>query len=104
MTNAISYAYTNMTENRLTLMDQFRACRDYAAALGYTVAAELNDIDENDHHATQKLLEEVRKAVADYGATVILVYQPSAWAHERLQGLGAEIEEVGTPIEQQRAL
>ena len=94
MANAVSYAYTNTTEERPTLLDQFTACRDYAAAHDYAIAGEFNDIDKGDHQATGAALEATRDAVARGGATVILVYQPSAPVLDRLNALGAKIENV----------
>ena len=94
MSSAVSYAYVNEGEQRPTLMDQFKMCHDYAAAHGYTIAAELNEIDEPDHDPTGAVLDDIREAIAEHRATVILVFQPSAWALERLEGLGAPIEKV----------
>lgn len=94
MTSAVSYAYVNEGEQRPTLMDQFKMCRDYAAAHGYTITAELNEIDEPDHNPTGAVIDDIREALAEHEATVILVCQPSSWALERLEGLGATIEKV----------
>jgi len=103
MTTAISYAYTHLKEDRPSPMVQFRRCRNHAAALGYTIVAELNDVDPTDHLATGKLLDELHQATTEQGVDVILVYQPSAWVYERLYGVQAEIEDVGMLIELERA-
>jgi hypothetical protein len=94
MANAVSYAYTNTTEERATLLDQFTACRDYAAAHGYAIVGEFNDIDASDHQATGAALEAIRNAVSHQGATAILVYQPSSAALDRLNTVGATVEQV----------
>lgn len=52
MTTAVAYAYTSTAEERPTLLDQFTACRNYAAAHNYEIVGEFNDIDEADHRAT----------------------------------------------------
>ena len=104
MTNAVSYAYTNTTEERPTLLDQFTACRDYAAAHDYAIVGEFNDIDDDDHKATGAALEATREAVAHDGATVILVCQPSAAVLDQLKALGATVENVtAPPVGQERA-
>jgi hypothetical protein len=103
MTTAISYAYTHFREDRPSPMNQFRRCRNHAATLGYTIVAELNDIDPTDYIATGKLLNELHQATTEQGVNVVLVYQPSAWVYERLYGIQAEIEDVGTLIELERA-
>jgi hypothetical protein len=97
MTNAVSYAYTNTAEERPTLLDQFTACRNYAAAQGYELVGEFNDIDEADHPATGAGQEAIRQAVARAGATIVLVYQPSASVLDPLNALGAKVEIVTTP-------
>ena len=94
MTNVVSYAYETTTEQRPTLLDQFTACADYAKAHDYSIVGEFNDIDEEDHHATGAGLEATANAISQYGAEVILVYQPSAAVLERLNELGAKIENV----------
>jgi hypothetical protein len=94
MTNAVSYAYTTTAEERPTLLDQFNACRDYAAARGYEIVAEFNDIDEADHQATGTGQQAVREVVARDGATIILVYQPSPPMLDQLNTLGATVEPV----------
>ena len=88
MTNAVSYAYTNTTEERPTLLDQFIACRNYAAAHNYQIVGEFNDIDEADHQAAGAGQQVIREAVAHDGATIILVCQPSASMLDRLNALG----------------
>lgn len=97
MTNAVSYAYTTTTEEHPALQDQFAACRDYAAAHGYSIVGEFNDIDEEGHQATGAALDAIREAVAHHGAEVILVYRPSASMLDRLNGLGAKVESVTGP-------
>lgn len=94
MTNAVSYAYTNTTEKRPTLLDQFIACRDYAAAHHYELVGEFNDIDDNDHQATGAGLKALSAAMSSQGVTTILVYQPSAAALDHLSTLGATVEKV----------
>jgi hypothetical protein len=104
MTTAVSYAYVNTGENRPTLMEQFDACRAYCSTHGYTILVELNDIDESDHPATTAAVEAIGDAVARQGVTTILVYRPSAWALERLNGLGATIEDVSAMDSEQRTV
>jgi len=94
MANAVSYAYTNTTETRPSLLDQFNACRDYAAAHGYELVGEFNDIDDDDHKATGAGLKALAAAVSSQGATAILAYQPSAAALDQLSTTGATIEKV----------
>jgi hypothetical protein len=101
MTNAVSYAYTNNAEERPTLLDQFTACRNYAAAHGYEIAGEFNDIDEGDHQATGAGQEAIREAVARDRATLVLVYQPSPSMLDRLSALGGKVETVTTPRAEQ---
>jgi hypothetical protein len=100
MTNAVSYAYSNTTEERPTLLDQFTACRDYAAAHSYMIVGEFNDIDDDDHKATGAALEAISDAVSHQGAATILVYQPSAAVLDRLNTLGATVENVTALVAQ----
>jgi hypothetical protein len=104
MSTAVSYAYINTGENRPTLMEQFDACRAYSSTHGYSILVELNDIDESDHPATGVAVEAIHEAVARQGVTTILVYRPSAWALERLNGLGATIEDVSATGSEQRSV
>jgi hypothetical protein len=104
MTTAVSYAYTKASENRPTLMEQFDACRAYGSAHGYSIVGELNDIDESDHHATADVVEMIHDAVSRQGVTTILVHRPSAWALERLNSLGATIEDVSATGSEQRTV
>jgi hypothetical protein len=104
MTIAVSYGYINTGENRPTLMEQFNACRAYSSTHGYTILVELNDIDESDHPATTAAVEAIQEAVATQGVTTILVYRPSAWALERLNGLGATIEDVSATGSEERTV
>jgi len=104
MTIAVSYAYVNTGDKRPSLTEQFNACRAYSSAHGYTIFGEFNDIDESDHPATTAAVEAIQAAIATHGATTILVYRPSAWALERLGGLGATIEDVSATGGQQRTV
>ena len=104
MTTAVSYAYVNTVESRPSLTEQFDACRAYSSAHGYTIFAELNDIDESDHPATMAAVEAIQDAVAAHGVTTILVHRPSAWALERLNGLGATVEDVSVTGSEQRTV
>jgi hypothetical protein len=94
MTNAVSYAYTSTTEERPTVLDQFTACRNYAAVHDYEIVGEFNDIDEADHQATGAGLQAIRDAVARDGATIILVYQPSTSVLDPLNALGTKVETI----------
>ncbi len=98
MTNAVSYAYTNTSEERPTLLDQFTACRDYAAAHDYAIVGEFNDIDEDDHKATGAGLKALGDAVSNQGATTILVYQPSSAVLDQLSTVGASVEKVAALV------
>jgi Resolvase, N terminal domain len=104
MTTAVSYAYVNTSEKRSSLMEQFDACRAYAAAHGYTIVGEFNDIEESDHPATAAAVESIHDAVARQGATTILIHRPSAWALARLNGLGATVEDVSIMGSEQRTV
>ena len=104
MTTAVSYAYVNTGDKRPSLAEQFDACRAYASSHGYTIFAELNDIDESDHPATTAAVEAIQAAIASEGVTTILVHRPSAWALQRLDGLGARIEDVSATGSQQRTV
>jgi hypothetical protein len=85
-------------------MEQFDACRAYSSAHGYTIVGEYNDIEESDHPATAAAIETIHDAVARQGVTTILVHRPSAWARERLNGLGATIEDVSATGSEQRTV
>jgi uridine kinase len=104
MTTAVSYAYVNAGDNRPSLTEQFNACRAYSSARGYTIFGEFNDIDESDQPALTAAVEAIHDAVASQGVTTILVYRPSAWALERLNRLGARIEDVSATGSEQRSV
>ena len=104
MTTAVSYAYVNAGDNRPSLTEQFNACRAYSSAHGYTIFGEFNDIDESDQPAITAAVEAIRDAVARQGVTTILVHRPSAWALERLNRLGARIEDVSATGSDQRTV
>jgi hypothetical protein len=104
MTTAVSYAYVNAGDNRPSLTEQFNACRAYASAHGYTIFGEFNDIDESDQPALTAAVAAIRDAVASQGVTTILVHRPSAWALERLNRLGARIEDVSATGSEQRTV
>jgi hypothetical protein len=101
MTNAVSYAYTNTTEERPSLLDQFNACHDYAAAHSYLIVGEFNDIDDDDHKATGAGLKAVGNAVSNQGATTILVYQPSSTVFDQLSTMGVTVENVVARVAEQ---
>jgi hypothetical protein len=104
MTNAVAYAYTSTAEERPTLLDQFTACRNYAAAHNYEIVGEFNDIDEADHRATGAGQAAIREVVARDGAAIILVYQPFRSVLDALNALGAKVETISaSPAEQVRA-
>ena len=104
MTAAVSYAYVNAGDNRPNLTEQFEACRAYASAHGYAIFGEFNDINESDQPALTAAVEAIRAAVAKEGVTTILVYRPSAWALERLNRLGATIEDISATGGDQRTV
>src|SRR3954470_8647460 len=104
MTTAVSYAYVNAGDNRPSLTVQFEACRAYSSTHGYTIFGEFNDIDESDQPATTAALEAIQDAVAREGVTIILAHRPSAWVLERLNGLGAAIEDVSAKGSAQRTV
>jgi hypothetical protein len=104
MTTAVSYAYVNAGDNRPSLTEQFNACRAYSSAHGYTTVGEFNDIDESDQPAMTAAVEAIHDAVARQGVTTILVHRPSAWVLERLNGLGATIEDVSAKSSEQRTV
>jgi hypothetical protein len=104
MIAAVSYAYVNAGDNRPSLTEQFNVCRSYASAHGYSIFGEFNDIDESDQPARTAAVEAIQHAIAKEGVTTILVHRPSAWALERLNRLGAAIEDVSATGNQQRAV
>jgi hypothetical protein len=104
MTTAVSYAYVNTSESRLTLTEQFDACRAYSSAHSYTIVGEFNDIEESDHPVTAAAVEAIQDAIATHGVTTILVDRPSGWALERLNSLGAMVEDVSVTGSEQRTV
>jgi DNA invertase Pin-like site-specific DNA recombinase len=104
MTIAVSYAYVNTGDNRPSLTEQFNACRAYASVHGYTIVGEYNDIDESDQPATTAAVAAIHAGIASHEVTTILVYRPSAWALQRLDGLGATIEDVSATGSEQRTV
>lgn len=94
MTKVVTFGYAADNEAHPTLLEQFSACRDYARAKGYTVIGEYNEINEADHPATGAALRAMSEMIAEGGASMILVYQPTPTMREKLAEFNIPVEAV----------
>jgi hypothetical protein len=95
MTKVVTFGYAADNEQHPPLLEQLSACREYARAKGYMVLGEYNEINEADHPATGAALRAMGETIAQGGAEMILVYQPTPTMQEKLSGFGLPIEAVG---------
>jgi hypothetical protein len=94
MNRAVSYAYVQLQDDRLSLMDQVMACRAYAEARGYDIVGEFNDIDASDHPSQYAGMQALRTMLDRDPETVVLTCQLDSEIQERLRESGATLEAV----------